>query len=123
MLAMLEQKWRNQAFFDLANLVLGAVLFFSPWMFGFEAGAATQNALVCGIAIAILALAAIVAFAEWEEWLNLVLGLWVLVSPWVLGFSMQTTPRWVHVWIGLMVVVLAGLEIWFLHRSPPRVAA
>ena len=25
--------------------------------------------------------------AEWEEWINLLLGVWVLVSPWVLSFS------------------------------------
>jgi hypothetical protein len=57
--------------------------------------------------------------AEWEEWVNLLLGVWVLVSPWVLSFSAQTTARWAHVGIGLIVAVLAGLRLWVMHQ-PPR---
>jgi hypothetical protein len=57
-------------------------------------------------------------FAEWEEWINLLLGVWVLVSPWVLSFSAQTTARWAHVGIGLIVAVLAGLRLWFMHQTP-----
>jgi hypothetical protein len=30
--------WTNAKFCDVANLILGAILFFSPWMFGFDAG-------------------------------------------------------------------------------------
>ena len=36
-------------------------------MFGFDAGTVSQNAYVTGIAIAILAIAALAAFAVWEE--------------------------------------------------------
>ncbi len=77
--------WTNAKLCDVANLILGAILFFSPWMFGFDAGAASQNAYVAGVVIAILAIAALAAFAVWEEWLNLIVGLWTLVAPWVLG--------------------------------------
>ena len=55
--------------------------------------------------------------------INLALGLWVLVSPWVLSFAAQTTARWAHVCVGLIVAVLAGLKLWFMHQSPPRVSA
>src|ERR1700716_1031949 len=84
------ENWTNAKLCDVANLILGAVLFVSPWIFAFSAGAVSANANVAGIAIAILAIAALAAFAVWEEWLNLIVGLWVLVSPWVLGF--QGTP-------------------------------
>ena len=33
------QNWSNAKLCDAANLVLGAFLFFSPRIFGFEAGA------------------------------------------------------------------------------------
>lgn len=79
------ENWTNAKFCDVANLILGAFLFVSPWIFGFDAGTVSQNAYITGIAIAILAIAALAAFAVWEEWLNLIVGLWALVSPWVLG--------------------------------------
>jgi cytochrome b561 len=41
----------------------------------------------------------------------------------VLSFSAQTTARWAHVGIGLIVAVLAGLRLWFMHRTPQRVSA
>ena len=39
-----------------------------------------------GAAIAAISIAAMLAFSDWEEWFNLVLGLWSMVSPWALGF-------------------------------------
>ena len=66
-----------------------------------------------------ISIAALAAFAVWEEWLNLIVGIWVLVSPWVLGFA-GTTAMQVHVVIGVIVAVLAALEIWLLYQRPPR---
>ena len=106
---------------DVANLILGAVLFVSPWVFSFDAGTVSNNALVTGIVIAALAIAALAAFAVWEEWLNLVVGLWALVSPWVLGFQ-GTTAMTVHVIIGAAVAILAAVELWMMSQIPPRPA-
>src|SRR5215475_8986898 len=112
-------EWSNAKFCDVLNLILGAFLFVSPWIFGFTSGAAATNAYICGIIIAALSIAALAAFAVWEEWLNLIVGLWVLVSPWVLGFA-GTTAMHVHIVIGVTVAVLAGFEIWLLYQRPPR---
>jgi hypothetical protein len=116
------ENWTNAKLCDVANLILGAVLFFSPWMFGFEAGKVSENANIAGLAIAVLAVAALAAFAVWEEWLNLIVGLWVLVSPWVLGFQ-GTTAMTVHVIVGAAVAILAAIEIWLLSQNPPRLTA
>jgi SPW repeat len=110
--------WTNAKWCDVANLILGAILFFSPWIFGFESGRASENAVIAGIAIMVLAIAALAAFAVWEEWLNLVVGLWTLVSPWVLGFG--GTPMRVHVVIGAAVAILAAVELWIMSQNPPR---
>jgi hypothetical protein len=107
--------WSNAKFCDVANLILGAFLFFSPWMFGFGAGKASENANIAGIAIAVLAIAALAAFAIWEEWLNLIVGLWTLVS--------RTTAMTVHVIIGAAVAILAAVEIWIMSQHPPRLTA
>ena len=76
-----NENWTNAKFCDVANLILGAILFVSPWIFGFSAGNASENAMIVGIIIAVLAIAALAAFAVWEEWLNLVVGLWAVISP------------------------------------------
>jgi hypothetical protein len=115
-------EWTNAKLCDVANLILGAILFLSPWIFAFTAGAESQNAFASGIVIAVLAIAALAAFATWEEWLNLIAGLWVIVSPWVLGFQ-GTTAMTVHVAIGILVALLAAFELWLMYQQPPRQAA
>lgn len=113
------ENWTNAKLCDVANLVLGAVLLLSPWIFGFDAGMVSANANITGLVIAVLAVAALAAFAVWEEWLNLVVGLWALVSPWVLGFQ-GTTAMTVHVVIGAAVAILAAIELWMMSQNPPR---
>jgi hypothetical protein len=115
-------EWMNAKLCDVANLILGAILFVSPWIFGFAPGAESQNAMISGIVIAVLSVAALAAFAVWEEWLNLIVGLWVIVSPWILGFA-GATAMTVHVVIGILVALLAAVELWVLHQGPPRQTA
>jgi hypothetical protein len=92
---MMEQKKWKESGVDIVNLILAAFLFLTPGIFGFVSDhAAAPNAWVSGIVIGVVAIAALTKFAEWKEWINLVLGLWVLVSPWVLSFAAQTAARW-----------------------------
>ena len=46
------------------------------------------------------------AFA-WEEWTEALLGVWLMVSPWVLGFATSEVIRNVAVATGLVTLVLA----------------
>src|SRR5262249_30952242 len=112
-------EWSNAKLCDVANLVLGGILLVAPWIFGFPSGAASQNAVVSGIVIAVISIAALAVFAVWEEWLNLIVGVWVLISPWVLSFAGSTAMQ-VHVVIGVIVAALAALEIWLRYQRPPR---
>ena len=79
--------------------------------------------VVAGVVIAVLAVAALAAFAVWEEWLNLIVGLWTLIAPWVLGFQVNRTAMTVHVVVGILVAVLAAIEIWIMSQNPPRLTA
>jgi hypothetical protein len=102
------------------NAVLGLVLLISPWIFGYTGETmAAWNAWICGVAIAVIAAAALSQRQTWEEWVNLVLGLWVVASPWILGFDGLTNATWPHVVIGLIVAVLAAVELWMINRAPP----
>ncbi len=57
--------------------------------------------------------------AAWEEWLNLMTGVWLIVAPWLFGFE-DSKAVMVDTMIGLIVAVLATLEIWLvLDRRDP----
>jgi len=104
---------------DLVNAVLGVCLAFSPWALGFTGEvAATWNALIVGAAIALVALGALFAFREWEEWVNLALGVWAILAPWLIGFATVASATYAHLIIGLIVGVLAALDLWLVHHRP-----
>lgn len=116
--------WRKEAPLDVINLVLGIGLVISPWLVNYTADVtASRNAWVCGVIIALVAIAALSAFAEWQEWVNLILGLWVLISPWVLGFQADSAATNVHIAIGVLVALLAAVDLWSSRRAPPRITA
>lgn len=108
---------------DIVNIVAGLGLFLSPWYLGYmgEASAA-WNAWIVGAMVALIAIGALVSFHEYEEWANLVLGLWSIVAPWVLGFAAVTAAAWAHVIAGIVVAVLAAGNVWFVHNRPLSVA-
>jgi hypothetical protein len=105
------EDWSRAKLCDVVNLVLGTILFFSPWLFSLSAGAPRQITSIIGLFIAVLSVAALAAFAVWEEWLNLMAGLWLVIAPWLLGFE-DGTAVMVDVVIGIVVVGLAIFEIW-----------
>lgn len=107
-------RWRRESILDVYELVLGLFLFFSPWLFGYAQGAGGFEAWAAGLALAAVSLAAIFFFFEWEEWINLLLGLWLIVAPWALGFA-HTTAMHVSIGVGLIVTYLALLELWLIH--------
>jgi hypothetical protein len=95
-------EWSNARFCDLVNLLLGTILFFSPWLLNWSLGSPRQTDAIAGLLIAALSVAALTAFAVWEEWLNLIAGLWLITSPWLLGFQ-DSEAMTVHVVIGAVV--------------------
>lgn len=101
------------------NALLGVALLMMLWYLGLGSEtAAARNALVCGMAIAIIAVLALSKSYDWEEYINLAIGLWVSIAPWALGFADSTVPTWTHVIIGLAVAALAAFELWRLFVSP-----
>src|SRR5215831_8518266 len=85
---VLSNRWQ-----DWLNLLLGAWLFISPWVLGFAqtqaaagAGAthslAAPNAWIFGVIVVLLSIAALARTQPWEEWLNLIAGIWLFISPW-----------------------------------------
>jgi hypothetical protein len=111
-------EWSSAKVCDVVNLILGMILFFSPWLFDLSAGAQWQTASIIGIFIAVLSIAALAAFAVWEEWLNLVAGLALIVSPWLLDFQ-NSDAMTIDVTIGAVVAALAAVEVWLAPGERP----
>jgi hypothetical protein len=111
--------WSSVRLCDIANLILGGVLFFSPWLFDLANGAPWQIASVAGIIIAVSSIAALAAFAVWEEWFILIAGLVLIVSPWLMGFQ-DSDAMTIDVAIGGTVVALAGIEVWLTRDAQPE---
>jgi hypothetical protein len=109
----------NRTVFDVVNVIAGLGLLLSPWYFGFTTETyAAWNAWIVGTAIFVIAAAALFAFHEAKEWINLVAGLWAVIAPWALGFSAVTAAMWAHVIAGIVVAILAGGSIWFVRNRP-----
>ena len=93
---------------DVVNFLLGLALFVSPFVLGYQGDRpAAMNAYIVGAIVAILALASIFAFQSWEEWLSALLGAWLIISPWALGFSSDSTAVGTHVVLGIAIIVLS----------------
>lgn len=100
---------------DSVNLILGLWLIISPWVLGFTGiGAAMWNAVVFGVVIAAMALAALTTFRDWEEWVDVLIGAWLAISPWVLGFAIGTEGSALtgnFVVAGLLVLALSAWSL------------
>jgi len=111
---MQTKRWQ-----DWVMLVLGAWLFLSPfWMSAYAstAGTAAWNSYVFGALVFIFSWAALANRRLWEEWVNLAIGIWIVIAPFALAFyTHQSGAAWNHVIVGVLVAIDA---IWVLGQSP-----
>ncbi len=94
---------------DWGNAILGAWLLISPWVLGFRGSTspAAPAAWVLGAAIVVLALSAVYLPRAWEEGINILLGLCLLITPWVLSYADLPKPTENAVGVGVLVTLLA----------------
>jgi hypothetical protein len=114
--AMKTQRWQ-----DWVILVLGIWLFFSPfWMSGYAStnNVAAWDSYVLGIATAVFAIAAISTGRVWEEWVELVLGIWLILSPFFLSFYNTAHGAAINqIVVGLLI---AADAVWILSVAQGR---
>jgi len=103
---------------DWFNLVLASWLILAPFVaFGASGDVAAWNSYACGAIVAIFAIAALVRPQVWEEWVNIVVGLWLIVAPFALGFTDQAVPMWNQIVVGLLIGADAS---WAALQYSPR---
>jgi SPW repeat len=98
---------------DWCDWALGIWLMLSPWVLLFEYDiAATRNAVIVGFLIVSAEAVTLSYFRVWEEWINVALGTWLIVSPWVLGVASVAAQA------NLLVAGLALYQVWEVGRRP-----
>lgn len=94
------------------NVLAGLWLIISPYIFGFTQG--VTNSVIIGIVVAVLALIRFInpVQASWLSWINTILGIWLIVSAFVMGVA--AAPFWNTLILGIIVAVMA---IWSASSS------
>ncbi|MEW5710290.1 MAG: SPW repeat protein [Pseudomonadota bacterium] len=101
---------------DWVTLALGVWLFISPWVLGFEdkMSAVAWNSYLLGAAVAIFSVVCLYTPKVWEEWLNVAFGVWLIISPWVVGFSTFAAATYNAVAVGILVI---GFTLWAMAHA------
>ena len=108
-----QQRWQ-----DWINLLLGIWLFISPWVVGFEGTqmAASWNAWILGVAIVVFSAIAVSMPQVWEEIINLLLGIWMVISSWIIGATSRSVETNAVI-VGLLVILFAILAMAMSHDA------
>lgn len=102
------------------NFLAGIYLIISAWI-GSINGGERANGIIFGIIVAILAAT---RFAEstgpWASWLNALIGIWLIISPWVYGFA-GTGWMWNSIVVGIIMLCLGCWAAWSGDHVEPGV--
>jgi SPW repeat len=105
---------------DWLGMLLGVLIVLSPWfpmqadheMVDEERSFIILNAFTVGILVFGLAQLEYVALQRWEEVAEIALGVWLIASPYIFGYSGDGLLRFWHSSLGGLVVLLATLQLW-----------
>jgi len=111
-------RWRPIAILDVYSLLIAVFLFASPWLFAYANKAAQIDLWASSVLVGLASAVAVATLSNWEEWLNLSLGVWLMLAPWVLGFP-HARAMHMSVVVGGVVAYLAGLRLWLTHYQNP----
>jgi hypothetical protein len=98
------QRWQ-----DWLTLLIGIWLFITPWIFGFSHTDFAWSPFIMGALVFLFSIWALVNRKVAEETINLIIGIWVFISPWVLGFSHTANAAWIMFVFGAILIVV---DIW-----------
>lgn len=100
------------------NLLLGLWLVIAPFLLSYATSASRGNDITIGVIIALLATFRLLGAyrAAWLSWLNALLGIWLIVAPFILGYD-SSRALWNDVIVGLFI---AFLGLWSATASRSR---
>lgn len=107
---------------DWMMLLIGFWLLVSPFLLmfpgGFGSHAATNSYLV-GVLLVVINVVALARPAVWQEWVNLIIGTWLLLVVFVIGTE-QRIVMWNNLIAGLVVVLGAISALNWIRIRPEQ---
>jgi hypothetical protein len=105
---------KNKRWQDGVMAILGLWLLVSPFVLQFNSFTemAALNSYIFGVCIMAIAAIALARPRMWEEQLNMLLGVWLFIAPFALGFQNETAAMANHLVLGLLIV---GDAMWALQ--------
>jgi hypothetical protein len=105
---------------DWLGMLLGVLIVLSPWfptqtsheVVDADRSYVILNTFTVGIIVFGLAQLEYFALQRWEEVAGIVLGLWLIASPYTFGYSGDGLLRFYHSSLGSLVMLLAALQLW-----------
>ena len=105
---------------DWLGMLLGVLIVLSPW---FPSQASHEivdadrsyvilNAFTVGLIVFGLAQLEYSALQRWEEVAGIVVGLWLIASPYIFGYSGDGMLRFYDSTLGSLVLLLSALQLW-----------
>lgn len=108
---------------DLISLVLAGWLFLSPWIVGFtNLTSAAWTAWLGALVIGGVAVSSLWSVTRLKQSINLVAGLVLVASPWLLHITSELKPTSALFQTGIVFVTVAVLELWMM-RKPVQAAS
>jgi hypothetical protein len=103
---------------DWCDWLLGIWLILSPWILRFESdSAATVATVLAGFFVIRTELVTLTIFRLWEEWVNLAMGGFVALAPWLLELESPRATGNLAI-VGVLIAMLAVYEIRSARRYP-----
>ena len=105
---------------DWLGMLLGVLIVVSPWfpsqasheVIDADRSYVILNTFVVGMLVFGLAQLEYVAPRRWEEVAGILVGLWLIASPYLFGYSGEGMLRFYHSTLGSLVLLLAALQLW-----------
>ncbi|MGY3589580.1 ABC-type branched-subunit amino acid transport system permease subunit [Bradyrhizobium sp. USDA 4341] len=104
---------------DWLGMLLGVLIMVSPWFpiqvsddVDVERSHLVLNSFVVGMLVLGLAQLEYVALHRWEEVASIVLGLWLVASPNIFGYSEDQALQLWHILLGGLVAMIGALQLW-----------
>ena len=104
---------------DWLGMLLGVLIMVSPWFpiqvsddVDVERSHLVLNSFVVGMLVLGLAQLEYVALHRWEEVASIVLGLWLIASPNIFGYSEDQALQLWHILLGGLVAMIGALQLW-----------
>lgn len=108
---MKKAYWQNWM-----NIFLGVALFIMPWTLDYKLTEKNVelinfNFWIVGLVVVIIAASALRNLKPFYEWVNVILGTWMFLSPLVLGFPKESSHMLNSMLLGLTIAIVSGISL------------